>query len=388
MRQYFTFLSEITSRRITLNVNIFRKIILSIIILSVTCILGSTISITVNAEKGVNGLIKLNNSNDWTDGIFSNIIFDEKHTGLLLQKTEEQYPKEGYYISKALELPPFDRVVPSWNAFTPEGTYIIVKIQFRINDIWSEWLSMGEWGFYHDSRSDSNSVTLGRTNIDTIFVKSPSLANALRIKVEFFSDGRATPILHQITTTAYSNKHELSIPVLQSEGWERELAVPCRSQMVEDESVANRVCSPTSLAMVLEYYGSSYTTKEIYDVVFDHQENIYGNWPFNTAVAGHLGFEAYVDYYFSIDQIKEKIAQGIPIICSIKFRKGELTGAPINSTNGHLLVVRGFSNQNGQEYVIVNDPAAATNEEVRREYRIEEFIRAWKGWVYVIKERN
>lgn len=370
------------------NLTFLNKIIIITSIISIIGIFVLTSTVSVKADQKSNGLIKVKNSADWLDGMFSNVIYDEDHAGLLLQKTAGQYPQEGYYITKTLHLSPFDRIVPSWNAYTPEGTYIIVNIQFRVNDIWSDWLSMGEWGFYHDSKSNSQSVLLGHTNIDTTFVKSPSLADALRIKVELYGNGQVTPILHQITATTFTKKYEPTIPVFQSESWRKELAVPCRSQMVENKTVASRICSPTSLAMVLEYYGIDYPTSEIYNVVFDHQENIFGNWPFNTAVAGHLGLEAYVDYYFTIDQIKEKIAQDIPIICSIKFKRGQLTGAPINSTNGHLLVVRGFSNHDGQEYVIVNDPAATTNEDVRREYRIEEFIKAWKGWVYVINERR
>ncbi len=44
---------------------------------------------------------------------------------------------------------------------------------------------------------------------------------------------------------------------------------------------------------------------------------------------------------------------------------GELPGAPIASSNGNLMVVRGFDSD---ENVIVNDPAATSDAQVRTVY--------------------
>nr|MBA2716200.1 C39 family peptidase [Propionibacteriales bacterium] len=72
-------------------------------------------------------------------------------------------------------------------------------------------------------------------------------------------------------------------------------------------------------------------------------------------------------------------------VASIGFGPGELDGAPISSTNGHLLVIRGFT-QNGD--VIVNDPAALVAKTVRRVYDRGQFENAWLdttgGVAYVI----
>ena len=40
-------------------------------------------------------------------------------------------------------------------------------------------------------------------------------------------------------------------------------------------------------------------------------------------------------------------------------------------------MIRGFTWQDGVEYVIVNDPAGANNDEVRRLYRADQFFNAW-----------
>lgn len=65
--------------------------------------------------------------------------------------------------------------------------------------------------------------------------------------------------------------------------------------------------------------------------------------------------------------------------------QGDLTGATIPSSGGHLLVIVGFD---GVGNPIVNDPAAASNDEVQRTYLRSEFEPLWLsasgGLVYLI----
>jgi hypothetical protein len=68
------------------------------------------------------------------------------------------------------------------------------------------------------------------------------------------------------------------------------------------------------------------------------------------------------------------ISKKVPVITSISWRRGDLTGAPIPVSSGHLLVIRGFIRSGD---MIVNDPAAEGNTGVRRVYQREEFSRAW-----------
>ncbi len=69
------------------------------------------------------------------------------------------------------------------------------------------------------------------------------------------------------------------------------------------------------------------------------------------------------------------------------FGKGGLTGAPISSTAGHLVVISGFTRAGK---VVVNDPAAPNNSSVRRVYDRGQFERAWQtkshGTVYVVRD--
>jgi hypothetical protein len=144
-------------------------------------------------------------------------------------------------------------------------------------------------------------------------------------------------------------------------------------------------CSPTSLAMVMAFWGKRVSIPdEVVPGVYDSQYDGHGNWPFNTAYAGAHGFVAYVHRLPGFGALERWIAAGVPIIASVAYARSWLENAPIDQTAGHLLVVRGFTSQGD---VVVNDPAAPHDEEVPRVYRREQFRRAWLdrgGVVYII----
>jgi hypothetical protein len=149
-------------------------------------------------------------------------------------------------------------------------------------------------------------------------------------------------------------------------------------------------CSPTSTAMVLGYFGrlpspSSYSwvgprvdpwvdevARRTYDVAYEGT----GNWPFNTAYAASRGLSAFVTRLRSLTEAESLVAAGIPVIASISFGSGALSGAPISSTSGHLLVIVGFTSSGD---VVVNDPAASSAAGVRRTYQRGQFEAAWLG---------
>ena len=90
-------------------------------------------------------------------------------------------------------------------------------------------------------------------------------------------------------------------------------------------------------------------------MTYDHAYSGTGNWPFNTAYAATRTDHAFVTRLRSLREAGLFIEAGIPLVASISFGSGELDGAPIGATNGHLLVIVGFTDDGD---VIVNDPAA------------------------------
>lgn len=138
--------------------------------------------------------------------------------------------------------------------------------------------------------------------------------------------------------------------------------------------------------MVLEAHGVSKPTREIALGVYDRGERIYGNWPFNTAYAHKAGgLESYVQRFMGLEDLEREISEGRPVIISVRWREGDLDNAPIGKTDGHVLVVVGFT-QDGD--VVVNDPAAKRGG-VRRVYKRAQLYRIWlersSGVVYILK---
>lgn len=161
-------------------------------------------------------------------------------------------------------------------------------------------------------------------------------------------------------------------------------------------------CSPTATSMVLGYYGSlpragayrwvpaghtdpwvDHAARSTYDASYRGT----GNWAFNTAYAAPLAGKAFVTRLRSLREAERFIAAGIPVVASISYGRDELDGAAVRSSNGHLMVIVGFTRAGD---VVVNDPASTTRRGVRRTYDRAQFERAWLptsgGTVYIIRD--
>lgn len=316
----------------------------------------------------------------------------EKGDGAVeLVKQGDRFAESGTFTSAPINTAPFKDLILSWNADTPAGTTVTIEGQIQADGEWSEWFSWGTWGTGVESKSVRNQKgKFAVMAIDTL--KSIKEATALRYRLTLRSTNpHATPSVRLVAATIRNRQGQQIAKVYPKDeaapamaGFERDLHVPMYSQMVRDPKIASSICSPTSVTMVLGYYGIEKTPEEVASGVRDHEAEIFGNWPFNTAYAASYGLTAYVDFFNSLDDVKREIAKGHPVIASIKFGAGQLKNAPIDSTDGHLVVIRGFTHKDGKEYVIVNDPAAPNDATVRREYLADEFERAWNKVVYVI----
>ena len=105
------------------------------------------------------------------------------------------------------------------------------------------------------------------------------------------------------------------------------------------------------------------------------------------AYANTTGLDAFVTRLTDLRDAERFIAAGIPLAASISFSSGQLSGAPISSTPGHLVVIVGFTATGS---VVVNDPAAPNSASVRRVYNRAQFEAAWlrksSGAVYVVRD--
>lgn len=162
-----------------------------------------------------------------------------------------------------------------------------------------------------------------------------------------------------------------------------DIDVPAKSQMEFNQNIQKRICSPTCLSMVLDYYGKKTKVLKLAERAYHQGCDLYGIWPSNIWAASQFLCLGYIHRFSSFNDAKKLLDNDIPLITSIRYKAGDLTHGAVNKTLGHLVVFRGY--YKGE--VIVNDPAAPDSGTVTRSYNMDEFLRAWlgnKGVAYVL----
>jgi hypothetical protein len=266
--------------------------------------------------------------------------------------------------------------IPSWNADAPDGSQLAAGLRARVDGDWTPWYELGFWSASARGSVRGQRDELGAVETDTLALRRP--ADALQLRLRLSGDAVAV----RAAAVAYSTRP--TRPAAASPGdpavWGRELDLPRCSQMVYPDG--GRVwCSPTSTSMIVGYWlrdeaPCETRVRAAVEGVYDPTYRGHGNWPFNTAYAATHGLEGYVARLESLAHAEPWIAAGVPVAFSFAFRVGELPGAPIASTNGHLAVLVGFDPAGNP---IVNDPAAPNDRSVRRVYRRAALEAAWLG---------
>jgi predicted double-glycine peptidase len=289
----------------------------------------------------------------------------------------------GTLDSPELESPvPFDNLVGSFSADVPAGAELEMWAKVRTERGWSDWYVLGlqtAQGFASAPPVDDETASL---SVDELKVKGRATAARYRFK---FRGGKKPPRLRSVALALSSAGGPSAPPHAAKGAWTKELVVAPRSQMETQEQYKQDVCSPTSLAMVLEFWGRKLATEDVALAVRDRTSSLFGNWASNAAYAAAQGLDARVARLESLADLEEEIAQGRPVVVSVTFAEGELPGSPIPKTNGHLMTVIGFT---GDGDPIVVDPAAPDRGRARRVYPRAAFHRAWRvnkrGLAYLI----
>lgn len=151
------------------------------------------------------------------------------------------------------------------------------------------------------------------------------------------------------------------------------LSVPALTQMEAPEDIRMRICSPACVAMVLAYWGSSVDLVDLAAEMRDARQDLYGIWPAAILAAARRGLHGYLLRFASWSAAEWCLRSQLPVIASIRYRAGELEGAAVEATSGHLVVLTGIDGAD----VLVNDPAAASRREVPRAYALKDLRRVW-----------
>jgi hypothetical protein len=312
------------------------------------------------------------------------------------------------------------QLVPSWNATTPRDSWLQVQVR-GITDSGrrSSWDTIANWSAtdrrFHRTSLGSQSDDVARVAVDTWVARQGTALGAWQLRLTLLrrTGTHATPHVRSAGAVA-SRLPDGSSLIVSRPGVASVtpggtvLDVPRYSQMIHSGDYqeygggGEAWCSPTSTTMVLAYY-DSLPPRESYAWVkrphrnrfvdnaarmtYDYRYEGTGNWPFNAAYAGLNTDHAFVTRMRSLRDAERFIRAGIPVVASIAFGRGELSGAPIGASNGHLVVIVGFTATGD---VVVNDPAAQHDPGVRRTYNRAQFENAWLptsgGLAYVIHD--
>ncbi len=133
------------------------------------------------------------------------------------------------------------------------------------------------------------------------------------------------------------------------------LKVPFTPQRDAGKEIASRVCSPSVVTMMLQYFGKDLSIAAVAQQAYDQTNDIYGNWSRAAWVLSSNGVPAHVQHLTSTAEIDASLAAGHPIAVSIRYGKGELPGAMVSGTDGHLVLIIG---QTPAGDFIMNDAAS------------------------------
>jgi hypothetical protein len=308
----------------------------------------------------------------------------------------------------------FSELVPSWSARTPGRSWLQVRVRVRDSQgRVSAYKDLGRWASRdrafkrHSAGAQADAVA--RVATDTVKAQPGVSLTGYRLRLQLMRlPGHAGPVVSSasaVVSQLPASPPAISTPLSPTAVT---LAVPGYSQMIhrgqnpEYGGGGEAWCSPTSLAMVLGYYGRlpgpasyAWVTKRYADrwvnqvarMTYDYRYRGTGNWAFNAAVGARRVSDAFVTRLAGLRDAERFLRSGIPLVVSIRFSRGGLTGAPISATAGHLVVLAGLTAAGDP---VVMDPAAARDATVRHVYNRAQFERAWLGgsggMAYVLRD--
>ena len=285
-------------------------------------------------------------------------------------------------VSPAFETPvEFSSLVLSVNYHTKTNGWLFSEVQVCQDGVWSKFFKLALYSPKVSHSFDAQEDEAGFVAVDLLRLKKP--AQAYRFRLTLHGDMDVPCVFVCITdSNAVYDECAAILP-----GGSRRVAVKPLSQMRLDVSPTDqlRLCSPTSLAMALNALGVEEDPLQTAAGVYDDRARIYGNWTLNTAYASRRGCPACVTRFHNLAQLDEFVNKDCLVLATIAYKKGELTGAAVAKTPGHLVLICGW--ENGK--IRVADPASELKKDVVRFYDAAEFARAWlmrkRGAAYLVR---
>ncbi len=292
----------------------------------------------------------------------------------------------------------FVEALVSWNVHVPRGARVRFEVRVSPTNTgrdWTPWMFVGEVGEPAYAGEIVREGGVARVDVDSVRCERACKRFQWRAIAERVGGTGEGVVLRRMAVTLTRENPRAGErhgePALQPPppGRARRLDVPFLSQKTDDPALAGRLCSPTSVAMVLRYLGVATEVQSVAKRAYDARHDLYGNWPRNMQAVFELGAYGEVTRLSSWREVERLIDRGLPVVISFKAQAGELRHAPYRETDGHLIVVTGFDERGD---VCVNDPAASTAEEGKRVYLREDLTRVWlegnKGTCYIVSPKS
>jgi Peptidase_C39 like family len=266
-----------------------------------------------------------------------------------------------------LEVSPSTRAIVSWNTPAPSGGLALTV--HRAGGTASEPLLYVRWS-PEERRSLDGADEQTRIEVDVLRSELPFSAVGVASTVELDAVAVAVPPPPDARAPARSRTGELAIPKL--------------SQYLAEHPDERGWCSAAAVAMLLRHHGVDADVLTVARAVFDASYAGTGNWVFSTAYAGARGLRGVVAYLRGIDHVAAFVGAGLPVAISVAWNAGELPDAPLDQSEGHLLVVRGIE----PAHVLVNDPAHPAVATRYPRAALDMLFRTHGGVAYLIAPRE
>ncbi len=300
--------------------------------------------------------------------------------------------KQGIHVQKKTQQP-FTQLLVSWNAGCPvKGHYcFILDVYDEQKKAWTSY-RMYEWGADRQ-RSFLKKSKTGAHYAHVRFEGAPERKyHRFRVHVQAHN-GAALRDLRAISVCASDLPAFVTEPLdefIDATTVVEISGVPLFSQQLPEYPESSGWCSPASLAQVISFYcRQSVDLPSFARQVYDEGLQVYGSWPFNTAMVPCYLPESlsYVTRLNSLHDLIKLLKQNVPVIVSIHSKQA-LPGAPKAYDKGHLITVIGIDMPARQ--IICHDTAEAEIGNVYKRYPLAPFLQAWenrKRLAYVIKPR-
>jgi Peptidase_C39 like family len=254
--------------------------------------------------------------------------------------------------------------VLSWNTHARSG-----RLSFRLlraRQPSGDWLDHAQW---RPAGAKSFSPEHAGTRVDIDVIRAAQPFDGIEV--------RAREVEFELVAFSSPVRARPSLPYARDA---LILDVPARSQF---EGAANERgwCSPASLSMIHAFHGIDYSVAQTARGVFDRAYNGTGNWSFNVAYSGSIGLRGVVAHLCNLDHAQRLIERNLPLAISYSWREGELPGAPLEHSDGHLVVLCGFTRDGD---CAINDPAAPNVRVVYPRAAVERIWQRNEGVAYVV----